>query len=71
MPLIDVWAFPVAVPVIPVATGAVHEYVVPIGTIVVGALFVGVTVNVDPLQIIVFWATIKGVGLTVTVTVKP
>ena len=51
-------------------TGAVQVYVVPAGTIVAGALFKGVTVNVLSPHIVAVCAGITGVGSTVTVTVN-
>ena len=39
-------------PVTLVLSTTVHVYVVPLGTIVVGALFVGDVVNVPPLHIV-------------------
>ena len=46
-----VCAVPAAPPVTPpVTVGADHEYVVLLGTIVVGALSVGVTEKLPPLQ---------------------
>ena len=44
-------------------------YVVPAGTIPF-VMFVGVTVNVTPLHVIVLMAVITAVGLTLTVTVN-
>ena len=43
---------------------------VPVGTIVVGAALAGITVNAEPLQMVVVWFGITGVGLTVTVSVN-
>ena len=42
----------------------------PFGTILFGGLFVGLTVNGNPLHIDVFCALRFGVGLTVTVRVN-
>ena len=68
MPLIEEAFVPDANPEIPViAAGADQEYVVLAGTISVP--FVGVTVKVPLLQIVVVLAAITGTGLTVTVTV--
>ena len=53
-----------------VLTGVVHVYIVPAGTIVVGALSEGVTVNALPLQMVSAWLPISGVGSTVTITVN-
>jgi Fe-S cluster assembly scaffold protein SufB len=59
---------PDVAPEIPTAEGADQVYVVFAGTISVP--FVGVTVNVPLLQIVVVLAAITGVGFTVTVTVN-
>ena len=54
---------------LPVIDGADQLYVVPAGTIPL-VTFVGVTVNVTPLHVIVLIAVIAGVGLIVTVTLN-
>ena len=41
-----------------------------VGTIWVGALFIGTTVKVSPLQIVAVLSLITGFGFTVTVIVK-
>jgi hypothetical protein len=51
----------------PVTVGVNQVYVVPSGIIVVGALFVSVSVNESPLQIVSLCEGTTGVGLTVTV----
>ena len=51
IPVIEVWFVPAAPPVNPVPVGTNQLYVVPVGTIVVGAASTGVTVNEAPLQI--------------------
>jgi hypothetical protein len=54
----------------PVTVGDDQLYVVPTGTIVVGALFTIVCINVVPLQTVSLCAGITGFGLTVTVNVN-
>ena len=75
--LVKVWlmeACPVACaepPEKPEPVGAVHVYLVPAGTIVaaVGTPFTGVTVNAVPLQMVVVWFGISGVGFNATTVV--
>jgi hypothetical protein len=69
VPLMLASAVPTAVPVMPTTEGAVHEYVVPVGTIPL-VVFAGVDVNVPSLQIVAVIADTAGFGLTVTVTVN-
>ena len=45
-------------------------YVVPVGIIVVGALFVGDVVNAVPLHIVAVWFGTTGRGLIVATTVN-
>ena len=69
LPEIELAFVPAAVPVIPVTVGADHEYVVPVGTMFPEPLD-GVTVKLDPEQIVCVCTLTVAVGATVTVTVK-
>ena len=69
LPEIKVCEVPAAPPVIPLAAGADHVYVVPAGTIP-SVPFAGEVVNADPLQLVFTSVLIAGTGLTVTVTVN-
>ena len=69
VPEIELALVPEAVPVIPVAVGAVHVYDVPDGTMFPEP-FVGVTVNGVPEQAVVDCVVTLGIGFTVTVTGK-
>ena len=65
------WLFCAEPPVInPVTNGAVHEYVVPFGTMVFGLPLIGFTRKLIPLQILIFCAGMDGTGLMVTTSVK-
>ena len=65
------WLFCAEPPVInPVTTGAVHEYVVPFGTMVFGLPLIGLTRKLIPLQTLLFCAGMDGIGLMVTTSVK-
>ena len=69
--LIELWAVDSATsPLTLTLSTTVHVYVVFVGTIWVGALFVSGTVKVSPLQIVAVLSLITGFGFTVTVTVK-
>ena len=61
---------PLAIPVKPVAVGAIHVYVVPVGTIP-SVVFTGVKLNAFGLQVVVtVLLFIEGFAFTVTGTVK-
>ena len=61
---------PGAPPVMPpVTVGEDQLKVVPVGTTVVGGLFIGVALNVDPVQIVSFCAGIIGAGATIIVRI--
>ena len=61
---------PDAPPVMPpVTVGEDQLKVVPVGTTVVGGLFIGVALNVDPVQIVLFCAGIIGAGATIIVRI--
>jgi len=68
VPLIFAAFVPAVAPVMPDTEGADQEYVVPDGTNPLVPL-TGVTVNVPPLQMVVFMLVMAGTGLTVTVMV--
>ena len=53
----------------PVTVGEDQLKVVPVGTTVVGGLFIGVALNVDPVQIIFAWLGIIGAGTTCNILV--
>ena len=67
VPLIDDAFVPDANPVIPVAVGADHVYLVPLGTISPPKLE-GVTVNVPPEQMVDVLLDMIGFGLTYAIT---
>ena len=65
----DVAPAPAEVPDIPATTGAAQLYVVPAGT-VPSVPLAGTTEKAVPLQTVIVWLFIAGIGLTVTATVK-
>jgi hypothetical protein len=66
IPVTEADPIPGVPPVNPAPAGAVQLYVVPAGTIP-SVIFTGVTVNVEPLQIVADIVLTAGFGLTVTV----